>query len=44
MEAAIRRDAMAATARDCRVVPAALGEEIGDYAALALAVEHAAAP
>lgn len=40
MEAALRRDAMPATRRDCRIVPAALGEEIGDYAALALAVEQ----
>lgn len=39
MEAAIQRDAMAATRADCRVVPAALGEEIGDYAALALAAQ-----
>jgi glucokinase len=38
MAAAIERDAMPATRRDCRVVAAALGEEIGDYAALALAV------
>lgn len=38
MEAAIRRDAMPTTRADCRVVPAQLGEEIGDYAALALAV------
>lgn len=38
MEAAIRRDAMTATRADCRVVPAQLGEQIGDYAALALAV------
>jgi glucokinase len=42
MEAAIRRDAMTASASDCRILPAALGEEIGDYAALALAVEHTA--
>lgn len=40
MEAALRRDAMATSLQDCRIVPAALGEEIGDYAALALAVEH----
>ena len=37
MEAAILRDAMPTTRADCRVVPAALGEEIGDYAAMALA-------
>ncbi len=41
MEEALRRDAMATSLQDCRIVPAALGEEIGDYAALALAVEHA---
>jgi glucokinase len=38
MEAAIERDAMPLTRAACRVVPAALGERIGDYAALALAV------
>lgn len=40
MEEALRRDAMATSLQDCRIVPAALGEEIGDYAALALAVEN----
>lgn len=39
MEAALERDAMPLTREACRVVPAALGEHIGDYAALALAVE-----
>lgn len=38
MEAALRREAMPATVQDCKIVPAALGEEIGDYASLALAV------
>jgi glucokinase len=38
MDAAIERDAMPLTRAACRVVPAALGERIGDYAALALAV------
>ena len=39
MEAALKRDAIPDTLRDCRIVPAALGEQIGDYATLALAVE-----
>jgi len=39
MERAIERDAMSASRADCRVVAAALGEEIGDYAALALAAK-----
>jgi glucokinase len=38
MEAALRREAMGSALDDCRIVPAALGEEIGDHAALALAV------
>lgn len=38
MEQAMQRDSIPASLRDCRVVPAALGEQIGDYAALALAV------
>jgi glucokinase len=38
MDAAIERDAMPLTRAACRIVPAALGEQIGDYAALALAV------
>jgi len=37
MEAALERDAMPLARRDCRIVSATLGEQIGDYAALALA-------
>ncbi len=40
MEAALQRDAMPATRAACRIVPAALGENIGDYAGLALAVSQ----
>ena len=36
--ASLRREAMGSALDDCRIVPAALGEEIGDHAALALAV------
>ena len=39
MEAALSRDAMVTTRSVCRILPAELGENIGDYAALALAVE-----
>ena len=35
---AIRKDALPFAARACRIVPAALGERIGDYAALATAL------
>ena len=37
MQAVIDREALPGAAAVCRVVPAALGEEIGDYAALAVA-------
>jgi len=37
MEAALAREAMPTTRAACRIVPAALGENIGDFAALALA-------
>ena len=37
MQAVIDREALPLAARVCRVVPAALGEAIGDYAALAVA-------
>lgn len=37
MEEVIAREALPLTSRVCRVVPAALGEEIGDYAALSVA-------
>ncbi len=38
MDAALRRDAMPTAVAACRIVPAALGESIGDYAALAMAL------
>ncbi|MCF6314371.1 MAG: ROK family protein [Verrucomicrobiales bacterium] len=38
MQAALYKEAMPSARADCTIVPAALGEEIGDYAALALAV------
>lgn len=38
MERSIAEEALPAAAERCRVVPAALGEAIGDYAALALAL------
>lgn len=37
-EKAIEREALKASAEVCRIVPAALGEEIGDYAAIATAL------
>lgn len=37
MERALKRDAMPETLTNCRILPAGLGEEIGNYAALALA-------
>ena len=37
MEEVIAREALPLASRVCRVVPAALGEEIGDYAALSVA-------
>jgi glucokinase len=36
---ALREEALPGTARDCRVVPAALGDGIGDVAALCAAIE-----
>ncbi len=39
MEEEITREALPGAARDCRVVPAALGESIGDYACLSVAVD-----
>lgn len=38
MEESLRREAIPAAAARCRVVPAQLGEKIGDYAALSLAM------
>lgn len=40
MEAALKRDAMPTTRAACKILPAALGENIGDYAGLALAVSQ----
>ncbi len=37
MEAAILREALPYTRQVCRVVPAALGDQLGEYAAMALA-------
>jgi glucokinase len=39
MEKAIRREALGVSAEVCKVVPASLGEAIGDYAALSVAFE-----
>ena len=41
-EKVLRREALSPALAKCRVLPAALGEELGDYAALALAAERAA--
>lgn len=38
MEKTIKREALPAAASCCRIVPAALGEQIGDYAAIATAL------
>jgi glucokinase len=43
MDAAIARDALPAAARVCTVVPAELGESIGDHACLTVAVDGSAA-
>ncbi len=40
MNAVIAREALPDSARDCRVVPAELGDEIGGYAAVAIARYH----
>lgn len=42
MKAVINREALPDSARDCEVRPAALGDEIGSYAAVAIARYHAA--
>lgn len=39
MEKALRREALAASGNACRIVPAKLGENIGDFAALSVAAE-----
>lgn len=36
----IQKEAIASSARACGIVPASLGESIGDYAALCVALEH----
>ena len=41
MEQAIRREALPGSARACAILPAQLGEQIGDYAALSIAFSHA---
>ena len=41
MQAVIAREALPESARDCRVVPAVLGDEIGGHAAVAIARYHA---
>ena len=40
MQKAIEREALSVSASVCRVVPAILGDSIGDYAALAVAVDQ----
>ena len=40
MQAVIAREALPDSARDCRVVPAVFGDEIGSYAAVAIARYH----
>jgi glucokinase len=42
MEAEIAREALAPAARVCEIVPAALGESLGDYACLSVAMQGAA--
>lgn len=41
MQGVIAREALPDSARDCRVLPAVLGDEIGSYAAVAIARYHA---
>lgn len=43
MNEVIAREALPDSARDCRIVPAELGDEIGSYAAVAIARYHGAA-
>ncbi len=40
MERALKEEALAPALRKCEIVPAALGEEIGDYAAIGVAKEY----
>ena len=39
MEKVLRRETLALSRETCTILPAALGEQIGDYAALSLAAE-----
>ena len=39
MEATIAREALPGAARVCRILPSRLGEAVGDFAALAIAIE-----
>jgi len=39
MLAAVRREALAASVRNCRIVPASLGEMLGDYAAISVGIK-----
>ena len=41
MDRVIGAEALAVSAEACRILPSALGEQIGDYAALSLAAYHA---
>jgi len=41
MQAALQREALPQSAQVCTVVPAVLGDEIGSYAAVAIARYHA---
>jgi glucokinase len=38
MEEVIAKEALSPAARCCQILPAALGENIGDYAAIATAI------
>ena len=40
VERVISREALPQSARVCRILPAALGDEIGDYAAIAVAMKE----
>lgn len=44
MQAAIAREALAPSAATCRIVPAALGDQLGSHAAIAIARYHAQPP
>jgi glucokinase len=40
LEATLAHEGLPAAVRACRILPAQLGERVGDYAALAAALEH----